>query len=183
VLVEASGGRSEQAEQFAEVLGAAMEEGLAVDAAIAQNERECQDLWALRDDVAQLARFGRPVAYDISLRLADTGAYVEAVRSSINARWPAAHVWAFGHLGDGNVHLAAHVPDLDDAGHAELDRMVYLPLQALSGAVSAEHGIGMQKKQWLGLSRTPVEVALMRLLKQSLDPEGILNPGRVFAPG
>jgi FAD/FMN-containing dehydrogenase len=117
------------------------------------------------------------------LRLADTGAYVETVRVSVVARWPAARLWAFGHLGDGNVHVAVHVPELDSAARAELDRLVYTPLKALGGAVSAEHGIGLEKKAWLKVSRTPAELALMRLLKQSLDPEGVLNPGRVFDVG
>jgi FAD/FMN-containing dehydrogenase len=180
VLVEASGGRADHAERFAAILGTAMEDGLVADATVAQNERECEALWAMRDDVAQLARFGRPVGYDISLRLADTGAYVETVRASILASWPDAHIWAFGHLGDGNVHLVVHVPELDAPGHARLDQLVYAPLQCIGGAVSAEHGIGTQKKAWLHLSRTPAELAVMRLLKQSLDPKGLLNPGRVL---
>jgi FAD/FMN-containing dehydrogenase len=182
VLVEASGSDAALADRFADVLGTALEDGLASDAAVAQSERECEALWALRDDVAQLGRGGRPVAYDISLRLADTGAYVEGLRAVVHERWPGARLWAFGHLADGNVHVAVHVPDLDAAARAKLDRLVYAPLQALRGAVSAEHGIGIEKKPWLALSRTPAELALMRLLKQSLDPKRVLNPGRVFDP-
>jgi FAD/FMN-containing dehydrogenase len=180
VLVETSGVESDQSDRFAEVLSEAVQDGLAVDATIAQNERESQALWALRDDVAQLGRWRPLAAYDISLRLADTETYVEGLRASIGTRWPAARLWAFGHLGDGNVHVAVHVPDLDAAGRIELDRLVYTPLQALGGAVSAEHGIGIEKKPWLGLSRTPAELAVMRVLKRSLDPSGVLNPGRVF---
>ncbi|RJG00039.1 FAD-binding oxidoreductase [Noviherbaspirillum saxi] len=179
VLVEASGSSTDQADRFAQILSDAMEHGLVADATIAQSERECQALWALRDDVRQLGRFGPLAAYDISLRLADTATYVETVRTSIQARWPDAQLRAFGHLGDGNVHVAVHVPDMNTADRAELDGLVYTPLQALNGAVSAEHGIGIEKKAWLGLSRTPAELALMLLLKQSLDPKGVLNPGRV----
>lgn len=180
VLVETSIGDESQADRFDDALGAALEAGIVVDATLAKNKRECAALWALRDDVAQLRRFGALVAYDISLRLADTGHYVDAVRASIAERWAGARLWAFGHLGDGNVHLAVHVPDIDRQRRAELDVLVYTPLHALRGAVSAEHGIGIEKKPWLGVSRTPAEVKLMRLLKQTLDPKGVLNPGRVF---
>ncbi|MFM0222746.1 FAD-binding oxidoreductase [Paraburkholderia dipogonis] len=180
VLVEASVDDDSQDDRFDDALGAALEAGVVVDATLAKNERECAALWGLRDDVAQLRRFGPLVAYDISLRLADTGHYVETVRAEIAQRWSGAGLWAFGHLGDGNVHLAVHVPDLDPQRRVELDTLVYSPLQALHGSVSAEHGIGIEKKPWLGVSRTPAEVNVMRLLKQALDPKGVLNPGRVF---
>jgi FAD/FMN-containing dehydrogenase len=180
VLVEASGSAPEQDERFVRILGQAMEDGLVADATIANSERERQALWAVRDDVAQLRRSGPLVAYDISLPLADTGDYVEGLRRAVLARWPCARCWAFGHLGDGNVHIAVHVPDMDADDRKELDSLVYSPLQALKGSVSAEHGIGMEKKAWLGVSRTPAEIALMRLLKQNLDPKGVLNPGRIF---
>ena len=179
-LVEASVGDDSYADAFEDALGAALDAGIVADAAFCKNERECAAVWALRDDVAQLRRFGPLVAYDISLRLADTGHYVETVRSMIAQRWPGAQVWAFGHLGDGNVHLAVHVPGLDVQRRGELDAVVYAPLRALRGAVSAEHGIGIEKKPWLGVSRSPAEVNVMRLLKQALDPKGVLNPGRVF---
>lgn len=180
VLVEASGRAPDRDERFEQVLGQAMEDGLVADATLARNERERLALWAVRDDVAQLRRSGPMVAYDISLRLADTGDYVEQLRGAILARWPGARCWAFGHLGDGNVHIAVQVPDMDADERQELDRLVYSPLQALKGAISAEHGIGLEKKAWLGITRTPAEIALMRMLKQNLDPKGVLNPGRVF---
>ncbi|MCW8277368.1 FAD-binding oxidoreductase [Pseudomonas sp. PCH199] len=179
-LVEASSRVPEHDEGFASILSELMEQGLIADATLANNERERQALWALRDDVAQLRHAGPLVAYDISLPLADTGDYVERLRGAILARWPAAHCWAFGHLGDGNVHVAVHVPDLSSDDRQVLDSLVYSPLQALRGSVSAEHGIGLEKKSWLGISRNPTEIALMRALKHALDPTGVLNPGRIF---
>ena len=180
VLVETSGSAPDQAERFERVLGLAMEDRLVTDATLARNERDRLALWALRDDVAQLRQCGPLVAYDISLRLADTGDYVEQLRRAILARWQSAKCWTFGHLGDGNVHIAVHVPDMQADDRKEIDSLVYSPLQSLKGAVSAEHGIGLEKKAWLGVSRTPTEIALMRTLKQSFDPKGVLNPGRIF---
>ncbi|MBO9695218.1 MAG: FAD-binding oxidoreductase [Sphingopyxis sp.] len=181
VLVEAGIPSEELGENLANLL----EEGLLADAVIASSEREREELWTIRDDVAQLRRFGSLRAYDISLRLADMEAYLADLRTRIATRWPGARLWAFGHLGDGNVHVAVHVPE--DAGEVpkDLDALVYAPLQALGGAISAEHGIGTEKKGWLGISRTPAEIALMHGLKRALDPANILNPGRVIdaAPG
>lgn len=180
VLVEANGSAPERDERFVRVLGQAMEDGLVTDAALATTERERQALWALRDDVAQLRQSGPLAAYDISLPLIETDNYVKRLRSAVLECWPTAQFWAFGHLGDGNVHIVVQVLELDAEAREALDHLVYSPLRALKGAVSAEHGIGLEKKDWLGVSRTPAEIALMRALKHSLDPEGVLNPGRVF---
>ncbi len=182
VLTEmAAPGGTAGAELVTQLLGEAMEDGLVSDATLAQSEREAQALWALRDDVAQLGRHGPPAAYDLSLPLAATAAYVEQASADIQRRWPDAQVFAFGHLGDGNVHLIVQVPGLDDRGRDALDHLVYGPLAGLGGSVSAEHGIGLEKVAWLSQSRRPEELALMRTLKKSLDPGNILNPGRVLS--
>lgn len=180
VLVEACGEGPGLADRFEAALSVHMEDGLIVDAVIGQSEREREAFWALRDDVSQMGRMGPPVGYDVSLKLADTGNYVSSVSAAIKAKWPEAQVWAFGHLGDGNVHLVVQVPGLNHVAHQALDQLVYSPLKALAGAVSAEHGIGLEKKAWLGCSRSPAEQNLMRQLKRCLDPKNILNPGRVF---
>jgi len=86
----------------------------------------------------------------------------------------------FGHMADGNLHLVIAAGD-DPATRARIERMVYEPLAAIGGSVSAEHGIGLEKRNYLPLSRTPAEIATMKLIKRALDPKGILNPGKVFA--
>jgi FAD/FMN-containing dehydrogenase len=86
----------------------------------------------------------------------------------------------FGHLGDGNLHIIVAGPPSLDAKKG-IEKCVYEPLAARSGSVSAEHGIGLEKQPWLPLSRNEAEIALMKQIKRSLDPNGILNPGRVLA--
>jgi len=181
VLVEAQGGDAERdAAQFEAVLGAALAEGLIADAVIASSERERAAIWALRDDVAQTSRHGRPQLFDVSLPVAEMQAYVATVQQGLRARWPGVHLWTFGHLGDGNLHFGVRVPDAGEAEHRGVEEEIYRPLAAIGGSVSAEHGIGEEKRPYLDISRSPAEIALMRALKHTLDPKAILNPGKVF---
>jgi FAD/FMN-containing dehydrogenase len=121
------------------------------------------------------------VTFDISLPVTEMEAYVSDVLARLEREWPAYRRFVFGHLGDGNLHVIVAGPPSRDARHG-IELCVYEPLGARGGSVSAEHGIGLEKQPWLHLSRSPVELDLMRRLKQSLDPQGILNPGRVL-PG
>jgi FAD/FMN-containing dehydrogenase len=179
VLVEMLGSHPEaDAERFETVLGEALEAGLASDAVIAKSKAESDAIWGLRDDVGQPFRNGPAFTYDISLPIPEMPAYVAKVKADLTARWPKAELTVFGHLGDGNLHLVAGVGDRS-AKH-DVEAMVYAPLRAFSGSVSAEHGIGLQKKAYIGVSRSPVELAVMRTLKDALDPKNILNPGKII---
>lgn len=180
VLVESSGGdpARDQA-QFEEAVAAAIEAGLVADAVIANSGAQRDALWALRDDVEEFFRMGMPVAFDVSLPVADMEAYVAEVVERLQREWPAYRRFVFGHLGDGNLHFVCAGPPSAEARHG-IERCVYEPLVARGGSVSAEHGIGLEKQPWLDLCRSPAEVALMRKLKQALDPNNVLNPGRVL---
>jgi FAD/FMN-containing dehydrogenase len=107
---------------------------------------------------------------------------VGTVRERLAREWSQADCVVFGHLGDGNLHFAINVEDGGDAARARVEAAVYEPLEAIGGSVSAEHGIGLEKKRWLPLSRSAAELDVMQRLKRALDPEGILNPGRIFDP-
>jgi FAD/FMN-containing dehydrogenase len=181
VLVEASGADQAQLEaRFEAVLAEALEAGEADDAAIAKTKAECASMWGLRDDVGQTGR-NRPVfTFDVSLGVAHMEAYVAGLRETLGARWPAPTAVVFGHLGDGNLHVIVGVGDASRETRHAVEELVYRPLATIGGSISAEHGIGLQKREFLPLSRSPAEIALMRTLKQALDPKGILNPGKIF---
>jgi len=180
VLVEAQGAdAARDAARFAEALETAHDAGLIVDAAVAQSERERGALWGLRDDVGQMMQYGVAFVFDVSLPIAAMETYVAGVRSALAARWKDHRCWVFGHLGDGNLHLVISAGDAAGGARHEVERCVYTPLEAIGGSVSAEHGVGLEKKPYLELSRNRAEIALMQTLKRTLDPHGILNPGKV----
>lgn len=182
VLVESMGAEPEaDAEAFERVLAEALEAGEITDAAIAKSDAERRALWSLRDDVGQTSRWGPAFNYDVSLATGDMPGYVDAVRTAVAARFgPAARVIVFGHLGDGNLHLVITPGESGPDARKAAAEAVYRPLAGISGSISAEHGVGLLKRDYLPISRSPEEIALMRTLKRALDPVGVLNPGKIF---
>jgi FAD/FMN-containing dehydrogenase len=154
--------------------------GLVADGVVARSQAERNALWAIRDDVGQLLRLAPIFTFDVSLPISAMEEYARSVRSRLADRWPGAHCSTFGHVADGNLHFVFAPGSGDPQTRRAVEEIVYSPLEAFRGAISAEHGIGLEKKSWLPISRTPEEIALMRLLKKALDPQGILNPGRVI---
>ncbi|WP_213004052.1 FAD-binding oxidoreductase [Parahaliea maris] len=184
VLLESQGADPEgDSDRFAAALESAMEAGLVVDGALSQSESDCERFWGLRDDVEQVFRDGYPVVFDVSLPIAEMEGYVAGLRTALAEQVPGHHLLVFGHLGDGNLHVIVQVPhDQGTALRPVVERIVYAPLAAFKGSVSAEHGIGLEKQPWIGISRGAEELALMRTLKGALDPRNILNPGKVLPP-
>jgi len=182
VLLESQGAaRALDEARFQEALEGAFEAGLIADAAVAGSEADCQAFWALRDDVEQTMRGGLPVIFDISLPVSAMEAYTRDLPAALEAAIGEHRLFIFGHLGDGNLHVIVQVAPADyERLRPKVEAVVYEPLEAIGGSVSAEHGIGLEKKPWLGLSRAPAELALMRTLKGALDPRGILNPGKIL---
>ena len=106
--------------------------------------------------------------------------FASRTKDGIAKAYPNATTLILGHLGDGNLHAVVAVGDGSDVAHKKVNDILYGVVRDLGGSVSAEHGIGTEKRSYLGWSRTPEEVELMRVLKRTLDPKGILNPGKVI---
>jgi FAD/FMN-containing dehydrogenase len=118
--------------------------------------------------------------FDVSMPISEMENYVLEVNKRFSSIWDNYKCVVFGHVGDGNLHLVGGVgTDNVDEIHA-MEECIYEPLKPISGAVSAEHGIGLEKKNYLHISRSETEINLMKSLKKALDPNNILNPGKVF---
>jgi FAD/FMN-containing dehydrogenase len=180
VLIEAMGGDSEtDRARLESALAEVFEAGLVRDAVLAENEAQRRELWAMRDDVEQVNRFDPVFIYDVSMRISKMQEYVDEVNRRLAASFGDYQNFTFGHIGDGNIHFAISA-GTDSEAHHEVNCCVYEPLRSIRGSVSAEHGVGLEKKRYLDISRTDEEVRLMRSLKTALDPKGILNPGKIF---
>lgn len=182
VLVESMGSHGEQDfEQFLQMLNSASEKGLIGEVVVADSESKIKSLWTVRDAAAEIyPGVGYMHTYDVSLNVSDMGYFGEEVERRLRARWPDAILGLFGHIGDGNVHIIIRVGPETRNLHKDIDDIIYGLIRELNGAVSAEHGIGIMKKDYLPYSKSEEEIALMKSLKNALDPTGILNPGRVF---
>ncbi|MGB5347734.1 MAG: FAD-binding oxidoreductase [Woeseia sp.] len=154
-----------------------VESELVVDGVLAKSDRERDLIWEIRDEVEPVIDGSHN--FDVSLRSAEVGEYVSKVEAAIAATLPEATVIAFGHLGDNNVHISVAGIAWDSDKVRAAEEAVYHCLAPFDGAVSAEHGIGLEKLAWLPISRSAAEIELMRTLKRSLDPNNILNPGKV----
>jgi FAD/FMN-containing dehydrogenase len=181
VLIEALGGDPQSdAERLEQALGQAMEQGLIADAVIAKSDLERRAMWAPREDVFQTRRYGPTHNFDVSLAISDMPGYLDTLRRELPKCAPGARIIVFGHIADGNLHIVVAAGEAHEATFEAVERCVYESLRPISGSISAEHGIGLERKAYLGISRSEAEIATMRALKKALDPRGILNPGKVF---
>ncbi|MEY5100142.1 MAG: hypothetical protein RJA36_2861 [Pseudomonadota bacterium] len=184
VLLDLQGADAEgDAALFERMLEQALEEGLISDAAIASSVKEAQEFWTLRDSPARFTTVWPQIAsFDISLPIGSIGEFVERLRERLQQALPGCEALHFGHIGDSNLHVCVAVPgtDADTFPEHEIKDLLYGLLREYRGSISAEHGVGRHKKDYLGYSRSPEEIAVMRGVKAALDPLGILNPGRIF---
>jgi FAD/FMN-containing dehydrogenase len=181
VLIEAMGTDPERdAAHFAGFIESAVEDELVADAVLAKSIAETRALWAIRDMSGELVRTLQPLAnFDVSIETGQIDAFERACRARLRETWPSAETICFGHLADSNLHMFVTVDERPFPEHA-IEDVVYASVRDWGGSISAEHGIGVIKKPYLAYSRTPEELALMKVVKAALDPRGILNPGKVF---
>jgi FAD/FMN-containing dehydrogenase len=182
VLIETMGMEAERDQQrYETVIGEALEAGLVKDAVIAQSEREVTELWSVRDSPGEWQRTAHwpQLGFDVSVPTGEIGALAAEIHTTLSARWPQLEVVYFGHVADGNLHASVRM-----SGHTvpelEIEEAVYSIASRRRGSISAEHGIGVLKRQFLHYSRSPEELALMRAIKKAVDPNGIMNPGKIF---
>lgn len=186
VLAEVTGPQEAALQEALQAtLGQAMEDGSVADAVIAQSQAQAQALWRIREATAEFPTHMTPLNFDLSLPLPQIAAFADDCVAALSQRWPGHRTLRFGHLGDGNLHLSTDLRSLASARpeaetRREVEDLIYGLLALRGGSVSAEHGIGLHKKRYLGLSRSPAEQAAMRAIKQALDPLNLLNPGKVF---
>jgi FAD/FMN-containing dehydrogenase len=182
VLVETMG-QNPQADQdrYETVIGDALEEGIVANAIIAQSGRESTELWTVRDSPGEWRRTSHwpNLSFDVSVSTGEIGDLVEEIEAGLQSNWPQLKTVYFGHVADGNLHVVVSMNG-HSVTEAEIEDVVYAIAARRRGSVSAEHGIGSLKRKYLHYSRSPEELALMRAIKQAMDPNGILNPGKIF---
>jgi FAD/FMN-containing dehydrogenase len=207
VLIESSGSHREtDSEQFLEALENALSEKLIVDAVLAESNQQQQAMWSIRDNIPALSAYQPLVLFDVSLPIGEMEGYLKEMQANIRAIDDQLFVATLGHLGDGNLHVAVELGVGESGVKPEkapektlektlektasdkalenrklaIEQAVYHPLKNRQGSISGEHGIGLEKKTYLSISRTETEIQVMRQLKQLFDPKNLLNRGKVI---
>ena len=189
VLLENSDSESEDhaRTQFESLLEAALEQGLVSDAVVAENITQAHNLWHIRESISLAqAEEGLNIKHDISIPVSRIPEFVRQADAALAAAIPGVRFVNFGHLGDGNLHYNIQAPAEGDAKvflreqEENVNTIVYDTVQAFDGSISAEHGVGELKRHKLVKHKSPVALGMMRAIKGALDPQGLMNPGRVL---
>ena len=180
VIFEAAS-RGDGADDLLNSMAGVLEAHGCQDVIMAQNERERANIWLIREDTwAVERRFPGGLWYDVSVPLAGLDAYVARLEGALAVLDPAIMPFVMGHLGDGNLHLTIARDPAPDTLYEAIADIVYDGLAAAGGSFSAEHGIGLEKKAALAAHGDPGKLAVMHAVKRALDPDGIMNPGKVM---
>jgi D-lactate dehydrogenase (cytochrome) len=186
LLIELSGAAAGMTERLEAILAESHEDGLVIDAVIAQSEAQRRAFWQLREAMVEAQPHeGTSLKHDVSVPVSRVPAFVETASARCRAVLPEVRIVAFGHIGDGNVHFNLSQP-VGMAGGAflarqpEFMRIVHDTVAEMDGSFSAEHGIGQLKREELARYKSPVEIDLMHRIKAALDPAGLMNPGKVL---
>jgi FAD/FMN-containing dehydrogenase len=179
VLVELADSGEERAlrERVEKVLVDCTERGTILDAVLAQSGEQARALWRIRETVPE-AQFTN-VKHDVAVPVSKSAEFIERVGPRLAARFADVRPYAFGHLGDGNIHYNVG-PERLLAEREAVNRIVYDVVDELGGSISAEHGLGQLKRDEITRHKQPIELELMRALKRTLDPKGLMNPGKVL---
>jgi FAD/FMN-containing dehydrogenase len=168
-----------------EVFSRCAEQGLLQDGVISQSATQAEDLWRLREDITESIAPYLPYKNDISVQISNVSGFVADIDPLLAQQYPDFEVIWFGHIGDGNLHISVLKPDLMSldqfvAKCQAVNELLFSTLQQHGGSISAEHGVGLTKKPYLHYTREAAEVSYLRGLKKVFDPNGIMNPGKIF---
>lgn len=169
-----------RADQLTSLLEGAFNDGIVTDALIAGSLLEADQFWEIRHMDHPESPLENEICLDVSLPLSGMDDFVRQCKDQLAALHPEIKSYFFGHMGDGNLHIVITAPIADPALSSDVNRVTYELVQAVAGSISAEHGIGLLKREWLGYSRSQAEISVMRSIKTALDPKGLLNPGKVI---
>jgi FAD/FMN-containing dehydrogenase len=173
-------------ETLEEILAAGLEERLIEDATIADNQTQAKAFWHMREMFAEVQRrIGASIKHDISVPVAAVPEFIERAHDGLRKAFPGSRPLAFGHLGDGNIHYNVIQPENSSKEDwlkrwHDVNKVVFDIVLSLDGSISAEHGVGVMKRDLLPSIKDKTAIELMRALKKTLDPNGILNPGKVL---
>ena len=172
-------------EKAMELFEHCMEQGWVLDGTVSQSLTQAQNLWRLREDISETITPWTPYKNDISTVISKVPDFLAEVEAVVNENYPDFEIIWFGHIGDGNVHLNILKPgslSVDEFREqcGQVSKWVFEIVQRYGGSVSAEHGVGLLKKEYLQYSRSPLEIEIMKQIKRAFDPHGIMNPGKIF---
>ncbi|MEH6590329.1 MAG: FAD-binding oxidoreductase [Halioglobus sp.] len=162
-----------------------VEQGWVVDGVVSQSLSQAQDLWRLREDISETLSRWTPYKNDISTVISKVPEFLAEVEAVVSSNYPDFETVWYGHIGDGNLHLNVLKPDALSMEEFQsrcgaVSKWLFEIVERYGGSVSAEHGVGMLKKEYLPYSRSALEIQIMRQIKQAFDPAGIMNPGKIF---
>ena len=184
-LLEFEASTEEVANEALATFECCVEQGWVVDGVMSQSQQQLENLWKLREYISETISHWTPYKNDISVTVAQVPAFLHDIDAIVEANYPDFEVIWFGHIGDGNLHLNILKPenlskDAFFAKCATVNQWVFETVQKYNGSISAEHGVGMTKRDYLGYSRSAAEVGYMKAIKAVFDPNGIMNPGKIF---
>ncbi|MEI4517569.1 MULTISPECIES: FAD-binding oxidoreductase [unclassified Stenotrophomonas] len=185
VVTEFAAGDEVQEAAAMAAFEACMEQGWVSDGVVSQSDAQAAQLWRLREGITEAVARYKPYKNDVSVRISAMPAFMARTQALIGQAYPHFDVVWFGHIGDGNLHINVLKPDAtDDAQFLQqcehVTKLLARVLKDFDGSISAEHGIGLVKKGYLDSTRGEAEIALMKAVKRAFDPQGLLNPGKVF---
>jgi FAD/FMN-containing dehydrogenase len=163
-----------------------VEQGWVIDGVMSQSQQQLQNLWKLREYLSETISHWTPYKNDISVTVSKVPAFLNEIDAIVSEHYPDFEVVWYGHIGDGNLHLNILKPEnlaKEEffAKCATVNKWVFEIVEKYNGSISAEHGVGLVKRDYLEYSRSPVEIEYMKAVKAVFDPNGIMNPGKIFA--